>query len=1266
MGGTWTNAALAAAFALLAALSGPVAIAQPRTTTPRAMVSYDDVRFQRYSVGDGLSQPTVKAMVQDAAGYVWLGTQDGLNRFDGYQFRVYRNRTDDPASLPDNNIQTLMPARRGGFWVATRGGGLARYLPGQDRFERHSADGRPGSLASNELSTIREDAKGRLWVAGSAGQLQWLAPAGDRFTTIPSSVTQVLGQVLTIEPYGRDFLIGSRRGLFLMTHDGTRASVWGDGSVEDVEAIEVDPLGRGVWVGSDGGGVTLFDDHGRVQRRWGIAEGMSDQIRDLVVDGGGRLWVAMFHGLARLDSVETAVRSWRFGDGLSGAVSSSNVFRLMLDRDGLLWAGTWMNGVNVYVPETRKFGEVQVRDLSTRNPSAVSIHALMVDRDQTLWLAAGEGMSLLHCDIRGGLIAQYLHDPAVPGSLPDARVTHMLRDRDGRVWAATGRGPARLDNGRFTLFPIVDEDGRARGTSAHRLYQDHDGTIWAATRDGALAALCPGCNRFRVYRLTGNRSEDPRNGNVAEAMFEDSRGNFWVGGRVGGLLRLDRASGRIERFSAGNGTPGRLRHNTITAIVEDRRGRLWLGTQGGGVNRLGFDSKGRPVFTAYGMREGLATEAVGGIVEDDEGMLWVSTSAGVSRLNPDTGQIVNFGSSAGTQETGYFVASYGRLDDGRILFSGMHGVTVFDAREVEPLPPPHRVELTELRLLRMEGLTGPSDETSRRDASGALILPPEGDDISLAFSALSYVAPRELLYAYRLDGVNERWVEVDAHRRVASYNNLAPGRYTFRARARYPDGSWGDELSIPIVLEAPWWRTAWARGALALLAALAVIVVAWQMRQRWTERDQARRRIADSEERLKLALWGTGDELWDLDVKRREVRRLNPLDQPELGGQELVEQLGSMRDSVHPEDLARFDAAVETHLAGNADVLDLSYRVLDADGQWRWIRSRGRVTARDEQHTPLRITGTHSDITKIKQGEQALERINLELESRVRLRTDALHETNESLRNTIDELRLAQNQLVEAEKMAALGSLVEGVAHDLHTPLGIGVTAASNLELQARKLGELIKSGRVDSVVLEQFRRTTGENSQLILRNLMSADRMVRSFKQVAVDQSSETPRRIELGAYLEDVLVSLKPSLRQGGHSVSVECPQPITFETYPGAIYQIVSNLVLNSVMHGFEDRANGHIRLHARVVDDQVLLDYRDDGAGMPPEVRRHAFEPFFTTRRGKGGSGLGLHIVWNLATQMLGGSIDCESTPGEGTCFHLRIPCRLPVKSPPPRA
>jgi PAS domain S-box-containing protein len=444
---------------------------------------------------------------------------------------------------------------------------------------------------------------------------------------------------------------------------------------------------------------------------------------------------------------------------------------------------------------------------------------------------------------------------------------------------------------------------------------------------------------------------------------------------------------------------------------------------------------------------------------------------------------------------------------------------------------------------------------------------------------------------------------------------------------------------------------------LVLLVSLVVMLLALGWRLQRLRRRSARA-VDAAAERLRLALWGTGDELWDWDLARNRVYRENPMRELLAGATEIV-GAESVLPYMHPEDINPTTRAIAAHLKGETSHLDVLYRAKDVKGEWRWLRARGRVTSRGPDGRAQRIVGTHEDITMFKRAEEALARMNEDLEQRVYERTIDLEIARDAAEQSLVDLRATREQLVQAEKLAALGGLVAGVAHEINTPLGVAVTAASHLEAEVQRLRQLDGDGRMTRADFDAFLGTVVDGSGLVLRNLRRAEALVRGFKQVAADQASGERRTIALGSYLEEVLVSLKPAFRRKPWTIKLDCEDGLALDTWPGAIYQVIVNLVMNSIVHGFAGRDQGEVRITARGVRDGVSIEVVDDGCGMAEDVRRRAFEPFYTTRRGQGGTGLGLHIVWRLVTKTLGGSIEVESEPGHGTRFLMQLPRVAPA-------
>lgn len=310
-----------------------------------------------------------------------------------------------------------------------------------------------------------------------------------------------------------------------------------------------------------------------------------------------------------------------------------------------------------------------------------------------------------------------------------------------------------------------------------------------------------------------------------------------------------------------------------------------------------------------------------------------------------------------------------------------------------------------------------------------------------------------------------------------------------------------------------------------------------------------------------------------------------------------------------------------------------------------------------EDLVKARTIELENEIRERRRAEEAVRVLNMELEERVEERTVELREANEELQKSLQTLRKTQEQLVQSKKMAALGGLVTGIAHEINTPVGNSLTAASYLEQQSQDIELLYRNNTIKRSDLEHYLKIAREASGMIVMNLKIAANQIQVFKQVAVDQTSPDKRSFLLKAYIDDVLLSLYPKLKTTRHTIKVNCPDTLTLYSYPGAFSQILTNFVMNSLMHGFEQLQEGHITLDITTDQQMLYLRYADNGKGMSQAEQARIFEPFYTTKRGKGGgSGLGLHIVYNLVTQKLHGNIACDSAPGAGTVFLIRIPLR----------
>ena len=293
-------------------------------------------------------------------------------------------------------------------------------------------------------------------------------------------------------------------------------------------------------------------------------------------------------------------------------------------------------------------------------------------------------------------------------------------------------------------------------------------------------------------------------------------------------------------------------------------------------------------------------------------------------------------------------------------------------------------------------------------------------------------------------------------------------------------------------------------------------------------------------------------------------------------------------------------------------------------------------------------------ILQYNQAEKEITELNQNLEEKVKSRTQALRDSNQELLDALEQVHQYQSQVIQSEKMASLGQMVAGVAHEVNTPIGLGVTASTMLNDKIEEITSMLEDKSLSAKKLEKFLYESKENTQIIYRNLSRAADLISSFKQVAVDQTADNIRSVEMEEFMREIIISLNPTLKKAHHEIKVQCDPGLILKTKPGPINQIIINLIMNSLIHGFKDTAQGEIHIKVSCTNNRCLIRYSDNGSGIEEKIKQKIFDPFVTTRRGEGGSGLGMHLVYNLVTQALNGNIEVFSELGEGAEFILEFP------------
>jgi signal transduction histidine kinase/PAS domain-containing protein len=714
---------------------------------------------------------------------------------------------------------------------------------------------------------------------------------------------------------------------------------------------------------------------------------------------------------------------------------------------------------------------------------------------------------------------------------------------------------------------------------------------------------------------------------------------LWFGSVGSGLFKYKENA--LEQLNTSDG----LLSNIVFSLATDNKGQIWS-TSDVGINILNDDFK---ILKTFNQNSGLNNESVWSIVFDKVNSMWVGTSDGLARINANTFDIDNYTAQEGAQGAEFNFGAAWLSEEGRVFLGGTNGFNQFLPHEIIENERKPNLLLNTISILG-ESITptnSPEIIQLKPQLVKKIILNYDQDIMSFNYVVLAFSNHQQISYFYRIIGLSDKWMSMDDNSRQVNLIKPPPGKYILEAYAVDQHGNKSNIHQLNIKLLAPWWWSTISK-VIYLLIITSIIILIFLYRY-WVYKQVIKDNLAMAElkQRLELSLWASGDELWDWDLVNNKVHRYTVESRIDYG----EGQSGENIDFIHLEDQAFLKEKIDACLNQGIDSYELAVRVKDFFGNWCWVLDRGKVVSRDENGKVTRIAGSMRDIEELKQHEDSLKELNEKLEQKVALRTAEISKKNEALESAMSQLEIAQEELVESEKMASLGNLVAGISHEINTPLGIAVTAITHNQDCLIEMQNKLDNKTLSQDDLVQSNKNQKEGYRLVLKNLDRANHLIASFKQVAVDQSSETQREIEITEYIHEVMNSVKPLFNKKAIDVVMHGPEALAINTYPGPIYQIITNLVNNSVLHAFEHQDTGEIRIEISILEGRICLNYFDNGKGMDLYMLKHIFDPFVTSKRNQGGSGLGMNIVYNLVTQVLKGEIKCFSSPESG--FEVKI-------------
>ncbi|GAB3925601.1 hybrid sensor histidine kinase/response regulator [Larkinella terrae] len=794
------------------------------------------VQFKHITTNEGLSQSNVTCILQDKRGFMWFGTQDGLNLFDGYTFTVYRNDPQRPTSLSDNYVRSLYEDRQGRLWVGTDDGGLCMLnnRTGGFTIYRHAKND-DKSLSNNRVMSITEDGRGRLWV-GTDGGL-------NRFDTVSHTFTRYMNQPGNSSSLSndliRDVLVDRGGQVWVATFGGGLNRL--DAATNSFRHFENNPANKSsishnnlkrllqdasgkIWIATEGGGLNRLNPDQETFTRFlnnpAVPTSIShNDLNSLEEDDKGNLWVGTENGgISVLNKNRTAFTRYGYDENNSQGINNGSIYAICQDRSGNMWIGTYSGGINFIDHEPAKF-ELYQKD--NNNPNSLNnnnIMSVLEDRQGNLWMGTdGGGLNVLMRATNQYI--RYRHSAADPKSVGSNFIMSVYQDSDEDIWVGNYKaGLSLLKKGtnRFVNFRYRDDGTGLSSESISTIVEGKKGEIWLGTIGNGISRYDKKTGIFTHFRPDPARPGSISQGYISSICY-DHNGNLWVGTEGGGLNLFNPQTNTFTSFQHDRAVPNSLSHNLINSLYEDEQGRLWVGTNGG-LNR--FDSKTQS-FVAYRQKQGLANEVIQGIASDRRGDVWVSTNKGLSRLNLEKKAFRNFDAGDGLQKSPFNRMSVFKGHRGELFFGGISGLNSFFPDSLRDNPFIPAVFITKMLVFDKPVLI----------RSNKMTLSYKKSSVTFEFAALNYSLPEKNQYAYKLEGFDEDW-NYKSNKRTVTYTNLDPGLYTFRVRASNNDGVWNNTgTAFRLIIKPPLYQTWWF-GSIMALAFLASPYLLYRLRTR--------------------------------------------------------------------------------------------------------------------------------------------------------------------------------------------------------------------------------------------------------------------------------------------------------------------------------------------------------------------------------------------------------------------------------------------------
>jgi len=1113
---------------------------------PVLIYSQQNLRFEHIGMEQGLSNDQVRAILQDTKGYLWIGTMDGLNKYDGYTFTKYLFDPTDSNSLSQNMIYTIWEDKQGYIWVGTFEG-LCRFDKHTEKFTRYKPDSK-ALFSDPNICAINEDNTGMMWVGSASGGLCRFDRQTGKF--LPENFfpkraddkESLHGAVTTIcNDRTGTLWIGTLNGLYKVIFSDTKAGkptlkkyqsdLFDEKKLSNDTIVSVFEDRSGLlWIGT-GNGLNSFDRKTGIIKRYLHDPRNINSISTNDMEGffgsrisedkDGNLWIGTLNGLNKLNRERNSFTRFFYSASNLHSIGSNSINTLSIDTAaGILWVGAWNGKLDKANLNQKPFGLVNFDPANKNSLAGNEVTSVLEDSSGIVWIGVYE-RGLSRWDRKTNLFTHFSHNAADNNTLRSDHVYGLLEDKHGHLWVCNGTTLSRMNKQTGEFIHYNSNAANFKDFDHQTIYsitQDKEGYIWLGTGNG-IKRFDENTGLFKHYYHTPGDTTGISD-YTSIAIYADSKDNIWSGFGSIATDRLDQRTDRFSHFKHNSKDPASISSNVVSSFYEDSKGIIWIGTWAGGLCSFDY-ATGK--FTTYTVRDGLPDNTVFSILEDDKNNLWLGTANGLSQFDPVRKTFANYEYKDGLQSNVFAGGHRHRparfkSRDGILYFGGLGGLNFFDPSQLKTNSTIAPVVITQFKLF--DSLVKGANESEK------IVLRHNENYFSFEFSSLSYYNPGKNQYKYKLEGVDKDWVN-SGSRRYAGYTDIGPGKYVFKVIATNNDGVWNEEgASIVVIIRPPWWRTWWAYVIYGLLVLAGLLAIHRYQKQR---------------------------------VIRAE------------------------REKAQKKEL-----------------------------------------------------------------EQAKE-----------------------IEKAYHELKTTQQQLIHSEKMASLGELTAGIAHEIQNPLNfVNNFSEVNKEL-VDELQQELKAGKTDDAI--SISNNIKENEEKINHHGKRAEAIVKSMLQHSRSSTGKKePTDINALAdeYLRLSYHGLRAKDKSFNATIKTDFDESIgKINIVPQDIGRVVLNLI-NNAFYAVDEKKkhnpNGYeptVSVRTRKEKDKVEIRVKDNGNGIPQKILDKIFQPFFTTKPTGQGTGLGLSLSYDIV-KAHGGEIKAETKEREGTEFTITLPIRpIPEIQPP---